>query len=127
MALPLTLAPAPAPSLSVEERMRKRKSRSMSTVGMVCLLSVALRAIAADPTPEQLEFFEKKIRPVLADNCYSCHSAKAEKLKGGLLLDTKAGVLKGGDTGPALVPGNPDASLLIKAVRYGDANLQMPP
>ena len=83
-------------------------------------------AFAADPTPAQLDFFENKIRPVLADNCYKCHSPLAEKVKGGLLLDTRAGVLKGGDSGPALVPGDPEASLMIKAIRYTDPDLQMP-
>src|SRR3954464_5163547 len=66
--------------------------------------------------PEQLDFFEKKIRPILVDNCYKCHSHDSEKIKGGLLLDTHDGVLKGGETGPALVPGDPEKSLLIKAV-----------
>ncbi len=74
-----------------------------------------------------IEFFEKKIRPILVENCYKCHSAEAEKLKGGFLLDTKGGLLKGGDTGPAIVPGDAERSLLIKAVRYTDENLQMPP
>jgi hypothetical protein len=74
-----------------------------------------------------LEFFESKIRPLLVENCYQCHSAQAERLKGGLLLDTKDGVLKGGDSGPALVPGDPDKSLLIKAVRYTSDDLKMPP
>jgi Planctomycete cytochrome C len=65
---------------------------------------------------------------VLVESCYGCHSPKAEKgVKGGLALDTKDGLLKGGDTGPALVPGEPEKSLLIKAVRYHDENLQMPP
>jgi mono/diheme cytochrome c family protein len=91
------------------------------------LAFIAGGAFAAEPAPDQLEFFEKKIRPVFAEHCYKCHSAQAEKLKGGLLLDTKVALLKGGDTGPAIVAGNPDASLLIKAVRYGDENLQMPP
>jgi mono/diheme cytochrome c family protein len=90
-------------------------------------LMAALPAFTAEPTAEQLEFFENKIRPVLAEHCYSCHSAQAEKLKGGLLLDTRAGLLKGGDTGPAIVPGEPDKSLLIKAVRYTDPDLKMPP
>src|SRR5580698_5348126 len=84
------------------------------------------RAQTAQLTPAQLDFFESKIRPVLADNCYKCHSAEAEKVKGDLLLDTREGVLKGGETGPAIVPGNPDASLLIKAIRYADPDLQMP-
>lgn len=77
--------------------------------------------------PAAVEFFENKIRPVLAENCYECHSQKSEEVKGGLFLDTRDGLLKGGDSGPAIVPGNPGASLLIRAVRYTDENLQMPP
>ncbi len=77
--------------------------------------------------PKGMEFFEKRIRPLIADRCFTCHSAQAEKLKGGLLLDTREGVLKGGDQGPAIVPGNPEKSLLIKAVRWVDPDLQMPP
>ena len=84
-------------------------------------------ALAAAPEAAGLEFFEKHIRPVLVESCYKCHSAQAEKLKGGLLLDTREGVLKGGDTGPAVIPGDPEKSLLIKAVRYTDKDLQMPP
>ena len=91
---------------------------------LLCLL--AGRAGAADPTPAQLDFFENKIRPLLADNCYKCHSTQAEKVKGGLLLDSREGILKGGDSGPPIVPGDPEASLLIKAVRYTDPDLQMP-
>jgi len=86
----------------------------------------AAAAFAADLTPAQSDFFENKIRPILADNCYKCHSTYAEKIKGGLLLDSREALLKGGDTGKAVVPGNPDASLLIKAVRYNDPDLQMP-
>jgi hypothetical protein len=84
-------------------------------------------APAASPSPAQLEFFEKSIRPLLVERCYKCHSANSEKLKGGLMLDTRAGLLKGGDTGPAIVPGDPEKSVLIKAVRYVDEDLQMPP
>jgi hypothetical protein len=79
------------------------------------------------PDPEGLEFFEKKIRPVLVDRCYSCHSAQAQKLKGGLLLDTRSGIRKGGETGPAVVPGDLEKSLLVKALRYDDPDLKMPP
>lgn len=79
-------------------------------------------ALAAD-----LTFFENKIRPLLADQCYSCHSVKAEKTKGGLHVDSLEALLTGGDSGPALVPGDAEKSLLIKAVRYTDADLQMPP
>jgi uncharacterized protein DUF1553/uncharacterized protein DUF1549/cytochrome c len=82
---------------------------------------------AADPTAEQIEFFEKRIRPLLAEKCYSCHSAKSPMAMGGLRLDTAEGVLKGGDSGPAIAPGAPDKSLLIKAVTYKDLQLKMPP
>ena len=90
------------------------------------VVTTARFAVAVEPTAEQIEFFETKIRPVLAENCYTCHSAE-KKIKGGLRLDSPAALLKGGDTGPAIVPGNAEASLLIKAVRYLDADLQMPP
>ncbi len=79
------------------------------------------------PTPEQLAFFEKKIRPVLAEHCYQCHAQDAKKLRGGLLLDTRDGARHGGDSGPAIVPGAPGKSLLVQAVRHQDKNLQMPP
>jgi len=97
-----------------------------------CTFIVALAALggwvpAFASTDHGIEFFEQKIRPLLVERCYECHSADAKKLKGGLLLDTKEGVLKGGDTGPAIVPGEPEKSLLIKAVRYGSEELQMPP
>ena len=84
------------------------------------------RTWAAAPDPEQAEFFESKVRPIFADNCYRCHSEKAEKLKGELRLDTPEAVLKGGASGPAIVAGDPDASLLIKAVRHTHPRLQMP-
>ncbi|WP_040546927.1 PSD1 and planctomycete cytochrome C domain-containing protein [Pedosphaera parvula] len=84
-------------------------------------------AAAVKPNEEGLEFFEKHIRPVLVERCYKCHSIKSEKVKGGLLLDSKADLLKGGDSGPAIVPGKPEKSLLIKALRYTDPDLQMPP
>jgi hypothetical protein len=91
----------------------------------IWLLTALLLACAA--RAEDFEFFENRIRPVLVDHCYKCHSAGSEKVKGGLLLDTKAGLLKGGETGPAIVPDEPEKSLLIKAVRYTDKDLQMPP
>ena len=74
-----------------------------------------------------LEFFEKKIRPVLAEHCYKCHSSNSKKLKASLYLDTRAGFLKGGDTGPAIVPGDPEKSLLIEVIRYTDTDMEMPP
>jgi len=95
------------------------------------LVLLALGAEAQETTPaadrDGVEFFEKKIRPVLADRCYSCHSADAKKLKGGLFVDSPEGMLKGGDTGPSVAAGLPDKSLLIKAIRYTDEELKMPP
>jgi uncharacterized protein DUF1553/uncharacterized protein DUF1549/cytochrome c len=82
---------------------------------------------ASEQSREGMEFFEKKIRPLLSDNCYACHSAKAKKPQGGLLLDSLEGMLKGGASGqPAIVPGDAEKSLLIKAIRYTDPKLQMP-
>ncbi len=94
----------------------------------LCLAAglVVSRLGAAELSREHLEFFEKKIRPVLAGRCYECHSA-AKKIKGGLALDTRAGLLKGGDAGPVLVPGDAERSKLIEAVRYKNRDLQMPP
>ena len=82
---------------------------------------------ATKPTPEQLDFFEKKIRPVFADKCYKCHSEKADKVRGGLLLDTRESARRGGDNGPAVVPGNLKESLLIDAIRYSNKDTAMPP
>ncbi|QOV91804.1 PSD1 and planctomycete cytochrome C domain-containing protein [Humisphaera borealis] len=79
------------------------------------------------PTKEQLDFFENKIRPVLVGSCYKCHSAEEKKAKGGLVLDTREGWMHGGENGTAIIPGNPEKSLLIKAVQYHDEDLQMPP
>jgi cytochrome c553 len=86
-----------------------------------CLVEVPARA--AEPAPEGITFFEAKIRPVLVAQCYSCHAET--KQRGGLRLDTKDAVLKGGDSGPAFIAGKPNESLLVKALRYQD--LKMPP
>jgi len=87
----------------------------------------AAGAAEGEPTREQLDFFERKIRPVLVERCYECHSAKAKELQGKLLLDTREGVQKGGTIGPAVVPGQPDKSLLIEAIGYKNEDLKMPP
>jgi hypothetical protein len=95
------------------------------------LAAFALPAIAcadeADSlTPAQMAFFEQKVRPLLIERCYKCHS-EAKKINGGLRVDTRLGLIEGGDSGPALSPGKPEDSLLVKAVGYQDADLQMPP
>ena len=77
------------------------------------------------PTAAQVEFFEKSIRPILADHCYRCHSEKADKVRGGLKVDTLAALLAGGDGGPAIVPGDVGHSPLIQAVRWTDKDLQI--
>ena len=86
----------------------------------------ARQAFAGDAADE-IEFFEKSIRPVLAERCAECHGDRVEKPKGSLILGTREGMLKGGDSGPAIVPGDPDSSLLIRAIRYTDEALRMPP
>ncbi len=88
---------------------------------------LALATTRAGAAADGDEFFEKRIRPTLAERCYKCHSSKSEKLKGGLRLDSREAMLKGGDTAPAVVPGQPEKSLLVEAVRYGNVDLQMPP
>ena len=75
----------------------------------------------------EIEFFEKKIRPVLAEHCYQCHSTTAKKLKADLRLDSRVGMLTGGDLGPALMPGNPEKSRLVDAITYKNVDLKMPP
>ena len=82
---------------------------------------------AAAASPVGVEFFEKKIRPILVERCYKCHSEESGKRKGGLLLDRRDGWHLGGDTGPAIVPGNVDESLVIEAVRYTNPDFEMPP
>ena len=94
---------------------------SATALAVMCSLN---RAHADDAG---IEFFEKKIRPLLVAHCSECHAADAKKLGGELLLDSRDGVRKGGESGAAIVPGKPDESLLIKAVRYTDDSVKMPP
>src|SRR4051794_19942546 len=94
---------------------------------LIMASTLAARATAADLDPKDAEFFETKVRPLLVEHCEKCHSARAEKIRGGPLLDTKAGWEKGGDPGPAIVSGKPEESLLIEAIGYADPAVQMPP
>ena len=84
--------------------------------------------LTATLSADEFQFFESKIRPVLASKCYGCHSPKAEKIKGDFLLDTRAGIRKGGASKrDAVIPGDIAGSQLIEAIRYGNEKLQMPP
>ena len=94
---------------------------------MIPALLVPAILATSDLRPEETEFFETHIRPVLVDHCYGCHSKEAGKARGGLRLDTKIDLLAGGGTGPAILPGDPDASLLIQAIRWEDDDYAMPP
>ncbi|MCY4597663.1 MAG: PSD1 and planctomycete cytochrome C domain-containing protein [Bryobacterales bacterium] len=94
------------------------------------LIAVSLFGVAEALGQDRVDFFEKKIRPVLAERCYQCHSAEAARmgmLMGKLQLDTREGVQLGGSRGPAVVPEQPDQSMLIEALMYANRNLQMPP
>jgi mono/diheme cytochrome c family protein len=88
------------------------------------LLALAPNPVRAEEPRSQADFFEKTVRPLLADNCFTCHGP--EKQKGKLRLDSRAAILAGGESGPAIVPGKPDASRLIKAIHYDDTP-NMPP
>jgi len=95
---------------------------------LLCVSFLAAPAMrAADPDPRGIEFFEKKIRPVLVEHCFKCHSEEAKKSKGGLRVDTRESLLKGGDSGQAFIPGKTRDSLLLKAIHYKNVDLQMPP
>ncbi len=100
--------------------------------GMVCVIVAVVAcfsgvpASAAEPEPG-LALFREKIEPLLRERCFECHSHDAGDASGGLMLDSKAGWQVGGDTGPSIVPGKPDESPLVRAVRYADPNLEMPP
>ena len=92
------------------------------------MLAAGGHSVSASPTPEQITFFESKIRPVLVQHCYQCHSAealRAGKLKASLLVDSRDGMMKGGESGAAVVPGNREESLLIAALKYD--GFEMPP
>jgi len=90
-------------------------------------VTVSRAASPASVGADDAAFFESRIQPVLSQKCYSCHSHTADRVKAGLMLDSRSGLLQGGNSGPAVVPGNPDDSLLIQAIRYTHEDLRMPP
>ena len=100
-----------------------------AVLAILTVAALTQRVSAAKPvkyTPEQIEFFEKKIRPVLVDKCYDCHSEESGKMKGDLVLDSRDGIRTGGERGPGIVPFKPDDSFVILAIRQ-EGRLAMPP
>src|SRR4051794_30433039 len=93
-----------------------------ASFGVLAASAVSLAA-TPEPTAEQVKFFEEKVRPILAENCYKCHGS--EKQKGSLRLDMREAVLEGGESGPVVVPGKPNESALVEAVKW--QSLEMPP
>jgi mono/diheme cytochrome c family protein len=114
----------PAANIRIEE------DRLLMLHLLTCVLLLAQETLAgksAEEPPasvEAVQHFESRVRPILIDNCHDCHGVK--KQWAGLRLDSREAILKGGDTGPAVLPGQPDQSLLIRAVRHDDEALQMP-
>ena len=95
--------------------------------GRLLLVFAFLFSASTLRSAEKSDFFESKVRPLLAQHCYSCHSSQAKKLRAGLRVDSRDALLAGGDGGPALVPGQPEKSRLIEAIAYKNVDLQMPP
>jgi hypothetical protein len=103
------------------------RSTLLAALGFTLVGTSHLSAAESSIPKDQLDFFENKVRPVLADKCYKCHSIEKGKSKGGLTLDTRDGWMEGGEGGAVIIPGEPDQSRLIQAIRYADEELQMPP
>jgi hypothetical protein len=108
---------------------RRCLSRVARYTAALAMLAAGTRTLAgernAQPDAAAVDFFERRIRPVLVEHCYECHSAKADAPKGGLRLDSAAALRAGGDSGPSIEPGQPAASLLLSALRYD--GYEMPP
>ena len=116
------------PSASNPGRIQTRTGLACVSAAAALLAIAAPRAAAqAPPSAAGIDHFERNVRPVFVSHCFGCHSASATKLRAGLRMDTLAGLLAGGDSGPAIVPGDAGRSLLVKAIRYSDPNMEMPP
>ena len=97
------------------------------SIALLLTLPIGSAAVSAPADDAKIAFFEKNVRPILIKRCYECHSVESGKSKGGLFIDSRDAILKGGDNGPALVAGNPDKSHIIESIRYQNQDLQMPP
>ena len=117
---------SPSASLALAPRAAVRLHPCAIALLLLPLVAVSVAAGAQGNSPASLELFERRVRPVLAQHCYSCHSAAVRKQQGGLELDSRAALLKGGISGPIVVAGKPDQSRLILALHH-TTNLKMPP
>lgn len=113
--------------LRFQSRRLARLSMGFCSLIIFCKFTPPVEVLADEPefSAEHIEFFEKQIRPLFAEHCYSCHGATSEKLQAGLVVDSRQGLIAGGDSGTAMVPGDPDSSLLVEVVRY--EGYEMPP
>ncbi len=102
-------------------------SLSLLTTFLSLPIAAQEMSMSAQPTEQQIQFFEKKIRPAIIEHCNKCHSEDGDKIKGGLVLDTRESSRRGGDSGPAVVPFELNESLLYTAITYEDSSLEMPP
>jgi hypothetical protein len=112
--------------------MQDRAVNRLCRIAVALMLAIPGVAVMADEAPQaaddaELRFFESRVRPVLVKHCYDCHSTEAGTAEGGLRVDSRQAIRQGGENGPAVVPGEPDASLLLKAVSHADPDLKMPP
>jgi hypothetical protein len=118
----------------LDTKLKTKRSRRVTRYSFLLLLACCLTPLAFAPTgaaqpasPQEVKYFEKEVRPILEANCFRCHGAEGKKIRGGLNLTTRGGVLTGGDTGPAVDLKQPTKSLLLKMIHYTDDNHKMPP
>jgi hypothetical protein len=114
--------------MTIRQRRTFVAFRLLAVLPLLLVTSPTYAEQTSEPTPEQIEFFESKVRPIFVAHCYECHSTSAEDVEAGLLLDSRWGWKTGGDSGAAIIPGNLDDSLVIDAVRYQENIVSaMPP
>src|SRR5689334_13384859 len=119
--------------MSLQSRPKQLGFRTGEKRNYLAIVVVASRCMALGSdsngnfSRQEIDFYEKHVQLILRENCYKCHSHEADKIKGSFVLDSREGLLKGGETGPAIVSGEPEKSLLVKAVRQVDEDLKMPP
>jgi hypothetical protein len=107
--------------------MRRHHLPFIRTLAVTLGVLLAAPGLAGADDPEGAAFFERKIRPVLIEHCYACHSSQAKPPKAGFRVDTRAGLRRGGHSGPAIEPGRPDDSLLIRVLEHTSEIAMMPP